>query len=152
MEDAMKIQEIMSSSVHSIRPAETIADAARSMAKHDIGALPVIEGGKVIGMVTDRDIAIRAVAGAIESGKEVREIMTGSVVTCSPDDDIEDALGLMSKQQIRRLPVCKADGALVGMVTLADAAERDADKEEVGETLAEVCEPGGLHSQAPVFA
>ena len=93
-------------------------------------------------MVTDRDFAIRAVAGAIGPDADVRQIMTGSVVTCSPDDDIEDALGLMSKQQIRRLPVCKTDGAFVGMVALADAAERDADKEEVGKTLAEVCEPG----------
>lgn len=148
----MKIQEIMTSSVHSVGPAETIADAARAMAKHDIGALPVVEGDKLIGIVTDRDIAVRAVAGAMSPDTQVRQVMTGSVEICSPDDDVEDALGLMSKQQVRRLPVCKAGGALVGMVTLADAAERDADKEEVGETLAEVCAPGGLHSQAPVFA
>lgn len=148
----MKIQEIMSRSVHWIRPAETIAEAARSMAEYDIGALPVVEGAKLIGILTDRDIAVRAVAGAIGSDTQVRQIMTGSVITCSPDDDIEDALDVMARQQIRRLPVCESDGALVGMMTLADAAERDADKEEVGETLAEVCEPGGLHSQAPVFA
>lgn len=148
----MKIQEIMSRSVHSIRPTETLADAARSMAKHDIGALPVIESGKVIGIVTDRDIAVRAVAGALGSDTDVGQIMTASAVTCSPDDDLEDALKLMSKEQIRRLPVCKASGELVGMVSLADAAERDADKEEVGAALAHVCEPGGLHSQTPVFA
>lgn len=148
----MKIQEIMSSSVHSIGPTETLADAARSMAQHDIGALPVIEAGKLTGIITDRDIAVRAVAGALSSDTPVRQIMTSSVVTCSPDSDIEDALKLMSKEQIRRLPVCKAGGELVGMVSLADAAERDADKEEVGEALAEVCEPGGLHSQTPVFA
>lgn len=148
----MKIQEIMSSSVHSIGPTETLADAARSMAQHDIGALPVIEAGKLTGIITDRDIAVRAVAGALSSDTPVRQVMTSSVVTCSPDNDIEDALKLMSKEQIRRLPVCKAGGELVGMVSLADAAERDADKEEVGEALADVCEPGGLHSQKSAFA
>ena len=148
----MKIQEIMSSSVQSIGPTETLAAAARAMAQHDIGALPVIEAGKLTGIITDRDIAVRAVAGALSSDTPVRQIMTSSVVTCSPDSDIEDALKLMSKEQIRRLPVCKAGGELVGMVSLADAAERDADKEEVGEVLAEVCEPGGLHSQTPAFA
>jgi len=152
MEDPMKIQDIMTSSIHSIGPTETIADAARSMAEHDVGALPVIEGRKVIGIVTDRDIAVRAVAGAISSSAEVRRIMTDSVETCSPDVEVEDALELMSKEQIRRLPVCKADGELVGMVTLADAAERDPNKKEVGEALADICEPSGLHCQPPVFA
>lgn len=116
------------------------------------GALPVVEDDKLIGIVTDRHIAVRAVAGAIGSDTEVRQIMTRSVETCSPNYVIEDALKLMSEQQIRRLPVCKTDGALVGMVTLADAAECDAYNKEVGETLAEVCEPGGVHSQTPVFA
>jgi CBS domain-containing protein len=148
----MKIQDIMTSSIHSIGPTESIADAARSMAEHDIGALPVVEGRKVIGIVTDRDIAVRSVAGAISSNADVRRIMTDSVETCSPDAEVEDALELMSKEQIRRLPVCKADGELVGMVTLADAAERDPNKKEVGEALADICEPSGPHCQPPVFA
>ena len=148
----MKIQDIMTSSVHSIRPTDTIADAARSMAENDIGALPVVEGRDVIGIVTDRDIAVRGVAGAIGSDAQVRRIMTEDVVTCSPDDEVEHALELMSNEQIRRLPVCKDGGELVGMVTLADAAERDPDKAEVGETLAEICESSGLHCQPPVFA
>jgi len=148
----MKIQEVMSSSIHSVRPTDSIAEAARSMGEHDVGALPIVDGGKLIGIVTDRDIAVRAVGGAIDSDAEVRRIMTDSVVTCSPDDDIVAALKVMSKEQIRRLPVCKAGGELVGMVALADAAERDADKEEVGEALAGICEPSGLHCQPPVFA
>lgn len=148
----MKIQEIMSGSVHTIGPTATIADAARSMAQHYIGVLPVIEEGKLTGILTDRDIAVRAVAGALAPDTQVGQIMTSSVVTCSPDNDVEDALKLMSREQIRRLPVCKSGGELVGMVSLADAAERDVDKEEVGEALADVCEPGGLHSQTPVFA
>lgn len=148
----MKIQEIMTTSVHSVRPTDSIAEAARSMGEYDVGSLPVVDDRKVIGIVTDRDIAVRAVGGAIDSHAQVRRIMTDSVVTCSPDNDVEDALKLMSKEQIRRLPVCKADGELIGMVALADAAERDADKEEVGAALAGICEPSGLHCQPPVFA
>lgn len=147
----MKVQDIMTSSVQSTKAADSIAQAARVMAEKDVGALPVVEGREVIGIITDRDIAVRAVAGAIGSDAPVRRIMTEDVVTCSPEDEVEEALELMSNEQIRRLPVCD-DGELVGIMTLADAAERDPDKEEVGETLAEICEPSGLHSQSPAFA
>lgn len=148
----MKIQDIMTRSVHWVRPADTIADAARSMAEHDIGAVPVVEDSKVVGIVTDRDIAVRAVTGAISPDTQVRRIMTDSVLTCSPDDEVESALRLMSMEQVRRLPVSKDNAELVGMVTLADAAERGPNKAKVGETLAEICEPSGLHCQPPVFA
>lgn len=147
----MKVQDIMTSSVHSAKVTDSIAQAARTMADNDVGALPILEGREVIGIVTDRDIAVRAIAGGIGPDAQVRRIMTENVVTCSALDEVENTLGLMSREQIRRLPVCK-EGELVGIVTLADAAERDPNKSEVGETLAEICEPSGLHSQAPVFA
>lgn len=147
----MKVQDIMTSSVYSAKVTDSIAEAARVMADNDVGALPIVEGRQVLGIVTDRDIAVRAVAGAIGPDLPVKRIMTENVVTCSAQDEVEDMLGLMSNEQIRRLPVCK-EGELIGIVTLADAAGRDPNKSEVGETLAEICEPSGLHSQAPVFA
>ena len=148
----MKVREIMTSPVVSARPEDSIFYAARLMADEDVGALPVVENGGVVGIVTDRDIATRAVADGTPAQALIKRIMTDMVVSCSPDDDLEHALELMSNEQIRRLPVCDPGGKLVGMVTLADAAEHDPDKSEVGEVLDEIVEPSGIHSQAPVFA
>jgi CBS domain-containing protein len=148
----MKVRDMMTSRVTSAKPDDSIANAARLMAEEDVGALPIVIAGGVVGMVTDRDIAVRAVAGAIAPQTEVRKIMTGPVVCCSPDDELEHAIELMSNEQVRRLPVCDLGGKLVGIVALADAAHRDPDKSEVGEALDEICEPAGVHSQAPVFA
>lgn len=148
----MKIRDIMTMRVTSANPDDTIAYAARLMADEDVGALPVVGDGKVIGMLTDRDIAVRAVAGATSPQSEVRKIMSQDVITCSPDDELDDVLEIMSSEQVRRLPVCESDGKMVGIVALADAAHRDANKAEVGEALDEICEPAGVHSQSPVFA
>lgn len=148
----MKIRDIMTSRVTSARPEDTIAVAARLMAEEDVGSLPVIAEGKVIGMVTDRDIAVRGVAGAIPPQSELRRIMSQQVISCSPEESVEDVLERMSNEQIRRVPVCDKEGKLVGMFALADAAHRDPDKSEVGEALDEICEPAGAHSQSPVFA
>jgi CBS domain-containing protein len=148
----MKVRDIMTSRVTSARPEDTIATAAKRMADEDVGSLPVTDDGKVIGMVTDRDIAVRGVAGAISSQSELRRIMSQDVITCSPEESVEDVLERMSNEQVRRLPVCGPSGNLVGIVALADAAHRAPDKSEVGEALDEICEPAGVHSQAPVFA
>lgn len=143
----MKVQDIMSTSVHSVRSTDSIAEAARSMSEYDVGILPVVDGRNLVGILTDRDIAVRAVARLVDPDSPVRQIMTQRVASCSPQDSIEDALQTMSDEQIRRLPVCDADGAMVGIVTLADAAQRDPDKREVGETLEEISEPSGRHCQ-----
>jgi len=148
----MKIRDIMSSRVTWAKADDSIGYAARLMAEQDVGALPIVDGGRVTGMVTDRDIAVRGVAGMIPAEAPVRQIMTEDVTTCSPDDNLESALELMSNEQVRRLPVCDPDGKLVGIVALADAAHRDPDKAEVGEALDEICEPAGVHSQSPIFA
>lgn len=147
----MRISDIMTSDVTSTSPDSIIADAARLMADDDVGILPVVEGGKVVGVVTDRDIAVRAVAEGKPVQALVRTIMSRDVVACSPEDELQDVIEIMASEQVRRLPVCEA-GRLVGIVALADAAHGDPDKSEVGEALDEICEPAGVHSQSPVFA
>lgn len=148
----MKVQDIMSASVHTASAASSIAEAARAMGEFDVGALPLLDGGRLVGIVTDRDITVRGVAQSIDPSAPVRDIMTRQVATCLPQDEIQYALELMSDEQIRRLPVCTGTGELVGIVTLADAAERDPDKREVGMALEEICEPSGRHCQTPVPA
>jgi CBS domain-containing protein len=122
------------------------------MSEFDVGALPVVDGRTLVGILTDRDITVRAVAGSLDLNSSVGEIMTSRVATCLPQDSVEYALEIMSDEQVRRIPVCTGEGELVGMVTLADAAERDPDKREVGMTLEEICEPSGRHCQTPVPA
>ena len=137
----MKVRDIMTASVDSIEAADTIAYAARRMAEDDIGALPILSSGDLVGIVTDRDITVRGVAAGIKPDSPVHRIMTDMVATCSPDDDIETARLLMGREQIRRMPVCDERSRLVGIVALADLADHNPDKREVTETLADICEP-----------
>lgn len=148
----MRVKDIMTASVDSIESTSTIACAARRMAEDDVGALPILSDGKLVGIVTDRDITVRGVAASISPQAPIRRVMSENVATCSPDDDIETVLALMSREQIRRMPVCNDREQVVGIVALADLAENDPDKKEVTEALADICEPSGLHCQAPVFA
>ena len=121
----MKLQDIMSRTVISIRPEETVAVAARTLERNNIGVLPVCgENGRLCGVVTDRDLVTRCVAsGRSPENTKVREIMTGKVFTATADMDADQAAQLMGKQQIRRLPVVE-NGVLRGMVSLGDLAVR----------------------------
>jgi CBS domain-containing protein len=148
----MKVEDIMTRAVHSVTPGASIAEAARSMAENDIGMLPVVEGSDLLGIVTDRDITVRAVAASLDSFSPIRRIMSEDVATCSPDDDVEDALETMANEQVRRLPVCDGQDRVIGIIGLADAAMRDPEPSDVTETFAEICQATGLHCQAPVFA
>jgi CBS-domain-containing membrane protein len=148
----MKVRDIMTASVDSIESTDTIAHAAQRMAADDVGALPILSDGKPVGIVTDRDIAVRGVAAGISPEDPIRRVMSEDVATCSPDDDIGSVLALMSREQIRRMPVCNDREEVVGIVALADLAARDPNKKEVAEALEDICEPSGLHCQARVFA
>jgi len=143
----MKVREIMTSPVDSVRSTESITRAAEVMAQKDIGVLPVVDSGKLAGIVTDRDIAVRAVAAGLDNTSPVGDIMTSKVAFCSKDDEIGGVLKTMSNEQVRRMPVCDGN-AVVGMISLADAARRDPDRTEVAGTLSEICEPSGLHCQS----
>jgi CBS domain-containing protein len=148
----MKVRDIMSATVDSIDARTTISHAARRMADDDIGALPVLSEGKLVGIVTDRDIIVRAVAEGLPGSATIRRVMTPRVECCAPGDDVCTVLALMSREQVRRMPVCNADDDVIGIVSLADAAKHAPDKNDVAATLADICEPHGQHCQSTLFA
>jgi CBS domain-containing protein len=122
----MQVQEIMHTTVQLADPNMTIRDAARKMRADNIGALPVGENDRLIGMVTDRDIVVRAVAEERSAGTTtVREIMSEGVCYCFEDEDLEQAAEVMAKHQVRRLPVLNRNKRLVGVIALADLGRSD---------------------------
>jgi CBS domain-containing protein len=143
----MRISECMSTGVQIASPNETIAVAARMMAKSDVGALPVGENDRLVGMITDRDIAIRAVAEGLGPDTSVRSVMSSDVRYCFEDEDVGHVLENMGDVQLRRLPVLNRERRLVGIVSLADVA-RDGDGAKTGEALGDITRPGGSHSQS----
>ena len=122
----MKVKQLMSGNVIRIHPEECVAVAARQLAHHNIGALPVCgNDGRLLGMVTDRDLVIRCLASNRSPEKtRVRDVMTGAVVAASPDMDASVAANLMGHRQVRRLPVVE-QGKLCGMISLSDLANRE---------------------------
>jgi CBS domain-containing protein len=146
-----KVSDIMTREVRSVAPETFVAEAARAMATFDIGSLPVCEGGRVVGILTDRDVAVRVVARGLDpAGVRVKEIMTGDPLACSPDDALADAEQMMADAQIRRLPVVGADGKLVGYLSTAKIARCELDS-RAGRLLRGVSEPGhsALRPPAP---
>jgi CBS domain-containing protein len=136
----MRVQEIMSRGVQIADPNMTIRDAARQMRAENLGALPVAQDGGVIGMVTDRDIAVRAVAADRHGGNTtVREVMSQGAWYCFQDDDVEQAAETMAKHQVRRLPVLDREKRLIGFVTLADLARSQ--EHAADDALKGICEP-----------
>lgn len=126
MESEMKIQEIMTQSVDLIDPNTTIRDAAIRMRDDNVGALPVGENDRLIGMVTDRDIVVRGLATDSHGGTmAVRDVMSEGIYYCFADDDLNEAGRVMADHQVRRLPVLNRDKRLVGIVALADLARSD---------------------------
>lgn len=136
-----KISEVMSSDVQTISPDATIEEAAQEMRDGDFGLLPVGDEEQLVGVITDRDIAIRAVAEGNGPETLVREIMSEGVIWAQEDDSIEEAAQIMSDHQIRRLPVVDADQRLVGIVSLGDFAVDSSDIGPAAEALAEISSP-----------
>jgi CBS domain-containing protein len=143
----MKVSEKMTGGVQWVGPDETMQAVAGRMAGGDIGALPVGENDKVVGMVTDRDIAVRGVAQGKGPDTPVREVMTPGLHYCFEDEEVEDVARTMAEEQVRRLPVMSRDKRLVGMLSLGDLATSDG-KAHGAEALAGVSRHGGSHSQA----
>jgi CBS domain-containing protein len=143
----MLLREMMTRSVEQITPQASIKEAAVRMREHDIGVLPVCEGNRMMGIITDRDIAMRAVAeGRDPKQTPVREAMTPNVTGCSEDDTVEAAIELMEQKQIRRVVVCDRNQRPVGIISLADIATRLHDVRVSSEVLEKICEPATMHA------
>ena len=142
----MKVCDCMSRDVQVASPKQSIRDAAKMMAKLDAGVLPVGENDRLIGVITDRDIAIRAVAEGKAPTTKVGDVMSHEVLYCFDDQDLEDIAQNMAEMKVRRLPVVNRDKRLVGIISLGDLA-RTEDARTTGHTVSEISEPGGEHSQ-----
>lgn len=143
----MKISEVMTREIEIADPEQTVQQAAQIMAAIDAGILPVGEDDRLIGMITDRDIAIRCIAKGRGPDAKVREIMSDEVKYCFADQDVEQVAQNMAQIQVRRLPVLDRDKRLVGIVSLGDIATI-AGGMEAGEALSGISLPGGQHSQS----
>lgn len=141
----MRVSEIMSSDPVTVSPRQTLAEAAALMAQIDAGFLPVGENDKLVGMLTDRDIAIRGIGAGRGPDAMVGEAMTQDVCYCFEDDDVTTVAQNMGDQQIRRIPVVNREKRLVGVLSLGDLAGRG-DALAAGEALAEVAQPGDRHN------
>ncbi len=133
------LNEIMSRDVISVSPEQSIQEAASLMKQHDIGSIPVVENGQILGIITDRDIALRSTSAGKETTIPVRECMTSNPTVAEPTMDVHEAARIMSEQQIRRLPVVE-NGQLVGMVAIGDLATEQIYQNEAGEALSGISE------------
>jgi CBS domain-containing protein len=142
----MRVSDAMTANVKIASPQQTIAEAAKMMAEIDAGALPVGDGDRLVGMLTDRDIAIRAVAMGKGPQTPVQEVMSQEVLYCFADQDLDDVLQNMADTKVRRMPVLNREKRMIGILSLGDVALVD-DPDATGEALSEISEPGGRHSQ-----
>lgn len=143
----MKVSDVMTHGAHLASPDQTLAEVAKTMAAEDLGFLPVGDGDQLVGMVTDRDIVVRAVAqGRDPNAAKVSDVMTRDVRYCFADEDLDHVVQNMGDIQVRRLPVVDRDKRLVGVVSLADSALAH-DTEKAGIAMSGVTQPGGPHSQ-----
>jgi CBS domain-containing protein len=151
-EATMKISEIMSNNPRCVSPDTTVSEAARIMKEEDVGLVPVVERvggaetrGRLVGVITDRDITVRHVAEGRSSDGPVSDVMSGGVMTCGPDDPIDMAMELMGREQVRRIPIVDERGSLVGVLAQADLARMSGQERKVEKTVEQISQPGGKH-------
>lgn len=137
------VSDVMTRDVRTLRPSDSVVDAARCMDELNVGVIPVCEGDKLVGMVTDRDIVVRGVAQKGEIGSmKLADVMSGHVRCAKPDDDVDQVLSEMAEAQIRRLPVVDGNQRLVGIVSLGDIAAKNPDDEvDVAMSLGDISTP-----------
>jgi CBS domain-containing protein len=141
------IADIMTTEVQVIQPQESLRQAATLMQELDIGALPVCDGERLLGMLTDRDITVYGVAQGLDPDTCcVSDVMTDHIEYCTADQDIDDVMRQMGDKQVRRLPVIDADHNLIGIVSLGDLAVRQSDS--IDRTVRDISEPGSASSGA----
>lgn len=145
----MKARDIMTENPACITPETTARQAARLMEEHDVGSLPVIESEntrKLVGVVTDRDLALRVLGRGESADVPVRKVMSGNVHCCRPEDDLDSVEKAMASHQVRRIPIVGDDNRIVGMVAQADLARerRAVGAKDLGEVLEKISEPAGV--------
>lgn len=144
-----RVKDLMTRGIRSLSPSDSVVMAAQTMDEFNVGAVPVCRDGKLVGMVTDRDIAIRAVARArADAGTTLSDVMSGHVSWCYDDQPIEEVLQMMSDWQIRRVPVMDRSEHLVGMLSLGDVAVKG-DADQAAQCLAHISEPARPHHLWP---
>ena len=137
----MKVKEVMHPGVAWVQPDSPLAEIARMMRDEDVGSIPVGENDRLVGMVTDRDIVVRGLAGGGDCSKlKARDVMTKPIVYCRADEDVEDSIRIMEKNRIRRLPVIDENKRMVGMLALGDIAAKTG-RDLTGEVMKSVAQP-----------
>ncbi len=143
LEHTVKIQDVMTRDPRSVSPQTTAREAAQLMKAEDVGIVPVVEGSQLVGVVTDRDLAVRIVAEGRDASTTVRDVMSSNrIATCRPDEDLDRAMETMAKEQVRRIPIVDERGALVGIVAQADVVRKAHDDRKAEETVERISEPG----------
>ncbi|MDF1609377.1 CBS domain-containing protein [Hoeflea sp. YIM 152468] len=143
----MRVSEVMTRDVVVAHPRDTIRQAAVTMAEIDAGVVPVGENDRLVGMLTDRDIAVRAIAGGHGPETPIEDVMSKEVKYCFEDEDVAQVLENLGNQQLRRLPVLDRDKRLAGILSLGDLATQAMDG-AAGPALSDISQPGGQHSQS----
>jgi CBS domain-containing protein len=147
----MQVRDVMTKDPACVTPGATIREAAQLMQRENVGIVPVVEEkgtNRLLGVVTDRDIAIRIVAEGRDAGTRVSDVMSSNRLrTCTLDDDVDAVMEAMADEQLRRIPIVDDRGMLVGIVAQADIVRKTRDEDKAGNTVKEISEPGGRHAQ-----
>ncbi|QOR68437.1 CBS domain-containing protein [Cytobacillus suaedae] len=138
------VREIMTSDVEYCTPLDNVYEVAVKMKEHDVGVIPIVDNDKLVGMITDRDLVIRGYAEKHSGSTKVTDVMSDELITIKPDTSVYEASQLMSKHQIRRLPVVEHD-KLVGIVALGDLATNKLSDQKAGQALSEISENETMH-------
>ncbi|AEV18585.1 CBS domain protein [Geobacillus thermoleovorans CCB_US3_UF5] len=138
------VRDVMSTDVQYCTPLDNLYEAAVKMRDFNVGAIPIVDDGRLVGMITDRDIVVRGMAEKRPGSTAVTEVMSRDLVTLSPDDSVQKAADMMARHQIRRLPVVE-NGRLVGIISLGDLATNRYSDERAGRALSEISEQGAIH-------
>ena len=141
----MRVSECMTPAVEIASPDDSIQQVARTLREIDAGSMPVGENDRLVGIITDRDIAVRAIADGKGPDTRVREVMSASIRYCFEDEDLADVSEQMAEHKVRRLPVLNREKRLVGIISLGDLSLSDGSSS--GEALSNISQPGGVHSQ-----
>lgn len=144
-----KVREVMTDQLWCCTPKDNVYEAAALMKEHNVGFCPIVEGTKIVGVVTDRDLVIRSIAERHPGSNSIENVMTPDPVCCSPDTTVDEAAEIMAQKKIRRLPVVE-NGELVGVVAIGDLAVRDKFEDEAGQALSRISEPARPTDHAPM--